>query len=101
MQVVGRRSSHTSRKEPTQSVKKWKFQWRIIPLLLLDVREIVVVVVVGGNKTFLNLVLLSNKKLINNQVSNSVFSFSFKLVILIIIIIIIEIIIRCEIFDYV
>jgi hypothetical protein len=52
MQVVGRRSSHTSRKEPTQAVKEWKFQWRIIALLLLDVREIVVVVVVvGGNKT--------------------------------------------------
>jgi len=53
--------------------------------------------------SLLNVALLSNKKLINNQVSNSVFSFSFKLAILIIIIIIIEIIIRCaqEIFDYV
>lgn len=51
MQVVGRRNSHTSRKEPTQAVKEWKFQWRIIVLLLLDVREIVIVVVVGGNKT--------------------------------------------------
>lgn len=39
MQVVGRRSSHTSRKEPTQAVQEWKFQWRIIALLLLDVRD--------------------------------------------------------------
>jgi hypothetical protein len=38
MQVVGR-SSHTSRKEPTQAVQEWKFQWRIIALLLLDVRD--------------------------------------------------------------
>jgi hypothetical protein len=50
MQVVGR-SSHTSRKEPIQAVKEWKFQWRIISLPLLDVREIIVVVGGGGNKT--------------------------------------------------